>query len=185
MVISANSNTITKVDIATTGSNNFTGYKLNNGETVTVSGKQISVTTDSQEVSIELACAKTVTVASVVITYEAEAGDKELAGLQFPESSYTAILGQAFTAPTLTKATNAAVSYTSSNPEVATVNATTGEVTLVGAGTTTIKAEAPENDTYTAGSAQYTLTVVQSYNTLPNTSLHVATRMTKVTSTSR
>lgn len=166
MVISANSNTITKVDIATTGSNNFTGYKLNNGETVTVSGKQISVTTDSQEVSIELACAKTVTVASVVITYEAEAGDKELAGLQFPESSYTAILGQAFTAPTLTKATNAAVSYTSSNPEVAAVNATTGEVTLVAAGTTTIKAEAPENDTYTAGSAQYTLTVVKGYNTL-------------------
>lgn len=102
----------------------------------------------------------------VTITYSEAAGDKELAGLQFPESSYTAILGQAFTAPTLTKATNAAVTYSSSDTNVAAVNATTGEVTLVGAGTTTIKAEAPENDTYTAGSAQYTLTVVQSYNTL-------------------
>lgn len=102
----------------------------------------------------------------VTITYSEAASDKEHAGLQFPESSYTAILGQAFTAPTLTKATNAAVSYTSSNPEVAAVNATTGEVTLVAAGTTTIKAEAPENDTYTAGSAQYTLTVVKGYNTL-------------------
>lgn len=103
---------------------------------------------------------------AVTITYSETASDKEHAGLQFPESSYTAILGQAFTAPTLTKATNAAVTYSSSDTNVATVNATTGEVTLVGAGTTTIKAEAPENDTYTAGSAQYTLTVVQSYNTL-------------------
>ncbi len=103
---------------------------------------------------------------AVTITYSETASDKEHAGLQFPESSYTAILGQAFTAPTLTKATNAAVTYSSSDTNVATVNATTGEVTLVGAGTTTIKAEAPENDTYTAGSAQYTLTVVKGYNTL-------------------
>ena len=102
----------------------------------------------------------------VTITYSEAASDKEHAGLQFSEASCTAIMGQAFTAPTLTKATNAAVTYSSSNAEVAAVNATTGEVTLVGAGTTTIKAEAPENDTYTAGSAQYTLTVVQSYNTL-------------------
>lgn len=103
---------------------------------------------------------------AVTITYSEAASDKEHAGLQFSEASCTAIMGQAFTAPTLTKATNAAVTYSSSNAEVATVNATTGEVTLVGAGTTTIKAEAPENDTYTAGSAQYTLTVVKGYNTL-------------------
>ena len=103
---------------------------------------------------------------AVTITYSETASDKEHAGLQFPESSYTAILGQAFTAPELTKATNAAVTFSSSNTDVATVDATSGTVTLVGAGTTTIKAEAPENDTYTAGSAQYTLTVVKGYNTL-------------------
>lgn len=102
----------------------------------------------------------------VTVTYSEAAGAKELAGLQFPESSYTAVLGQAFTAPELTKATNAAVTFSSSNTDVATVDATSGTVTLVGAGTTTIKAEAPENDTYTAGSAQYTLTVVKGYNTL-------------------
>lgn len=102
----------------------------------------------------------------VTITYSEAAGDKEHAGLQFSETSCTAVLGQAFTAPELTKATNAAVTFSSSNTDVATVDATSGTVTLVGAGTTTIKAEAPENDTYTAGSAQYTLTVVKGYNTL-------------------
>lgn len=102
----------------------------------------------------------------VTITYSEAASDKEHAGLQFSETSCTAVLGQAFTAPELTKATNAAVTFSSSNTDVATVDATSGTVILVGAGTTTIKAEAPENDTYTAGSAQYTLTVVKGYNTL-------------------
>ena len=105
-------------------------------------------------------------IQSIVVNYTAVSGNKELAGLQFSETSCTAVLGQAFTAPELTKATNAAVTFSSSNTDVATVDATSGTVTLVGAGTTTIKAEAPENDTYTAGSAQYTLTVVKGYNTL-------------------
>lgn len=105
-------------------------------------------------------------IQSIVVNYTAVSGDKELAGLHFSETSCTAVLGQAFTAPELTKATNAAVTFSSSNTDVATVDATSGTVTLVGAGTTTIKAEAPENDTYTAGSAQYTLTVVKGYNTL-------------------
>ena len=105
-------------------------------------------------------------IQSIVVNYTAVSGNKELAGLQFSETSCTAVLGQAFTAQELTKATNAAVTFSSSNTDVATVDATSGTVTLVGAGTTTIKAEAPENDTYTAGSAQYTLTVVKGYNTL-------------------
>lgn len=82
------------------------------------------------------------------------------AGLSFPQAAYTAFLGQAFTAPELTKATDAAATYTSSNPEVATVDAATGEVTLVAAGETIIKAATEATDTYKAGEASYTLTVV-------------------------
>lgn len=139
--------------------------------TLAVNGTTATLTANANTSSIAISqgtgnSSKQAKLSSIVVNYTAVAGNKELAGLQFPKSSYTAVLGQAFTAPTLTKATNAAVSYTSSNPEVAAVNATTGEVTLVAAGTTTIKAEAPENDTYTAGSAQYTLTVVKGYNTL-------------------
>ena len=152
-----------------TGSNAInSGTTVTNG-TIAIDGGTTTLTANANVSSMTMTEGGTsghARIQSIVVNYTAVAGDKELAGLQFPESSYTAILGQAFTAPTLTKATNAAVSYTSSNPEVAAVNATTGEVTLVAAGTTTIKAEAPENDTYTAGSAQYTLTVVKGYNTL-------------------
>lgn len=53
-----------------------------------------------------------------------------------------------------------AIKYTSSKPEVATVNASTGEVTIKGAGKTDITATV-ENlaDTYVGASASYTLTV--------------------------
>ncbi len=51
------------------------------------------------------------------------------------------------------------VAYSSSAESVATVNATTGEVTVVGAGTTTITADLAATSCYNAASASYTLTV--------------------------
>ncbi len=93
--------------------------------------------------------------------YIKSATDSRLnANLSFPGTEYTANLGESFTAPELTKATTADVTYTSSNPEVATVDAATGAVTLVAAGTTTITATCEENDEYKAGKAEYTLTIV-------------------------
>ena len=77
--------------------------------------------------------------------------------LAFSSTTETATVGQAFTAPTLSGVTTG-VTYSSSNPAVATVN-TSGVVTLVGAGTTTITATAPATDQYEAGEASYTLTV--------------------------
>ncbi len=55
------------------------------------------------------------------------------------------------------------VTYASSKSEVATVNATTGEVTIVGAGASTITATVADSDTYTYATktASYTLTVTQ------------------------
>lgn len=86
------------------------------------------------------------------------------ANLSFPEESYTAYLGEPFVAPTLkTKDTDAAVSYISTVESVAKVSAD-GAVEIVGLGTTVIKATTPATDTYYAGSAQYTLTVLD-----PNT----------------
>ena len=52
-----------------------------------------------------------------------------------------------------------AVTYTSSNKDVATVDATTGKVTIVGAGTATITATAAETGDYKDASASYKLTV--------------------------
>lgn len=80
--------------------------------------------------------------------------------LAFSEGSVQVNLGDDFTAPTLTNALGMTVSYESTNPAVATVNPTTGAVTIVGAGTTTITVSSAEDDTHSAGSASYNLTVL-------------------------
>lgn len=84
---------------------------------------------------------------------------KQPAGLEFSAATAEATIGEAFTAPTLTFATTAAISYTSSTPAVATVDAATGAVTPLTEGTTTIMATSAANDEFEAGSAQYVLTV--------------------------
>lgn len=63
----------------------------------------------------------------------------------------------------LTKTGDGTVSYASDNTAVATVDASTGEVTIVGAGTATITATVTDSDTYTYATktASYTLTVTQ------------------------
>ncbi len=69
----------------------------------------------------------------------------------------------------LTKTGDGTVSYASSKTGVAEVNATTGEVTIKGAGETTITATVADSDTYTYATktASYTLTVTQA--TTPTT----------------
>ena len=58
------------------------------------------------------------------------------------------------------------ITYSSSNQEVATIS-TEGVVTLVGAGTTVIKASTAADNTYQEGPAQYTLTVRNTSVALP------------------
>ncbi len=67
-----------------------------------------------------------------------------------------------FTHP-LTNTGDGTVTYASSDNTVATVNATTGEVSIVGVGTTTITATVTDgsNYIYATNTASYTLTVVQ------------------------
>ena len=62
----------------------------------------------------------------------------------------------------LTKIGNGTVTYSSSDENVATVNASTGEVTIVGAGTATITATVADSDTYTYATktASYTVKVL-------------------------
>ena len=78
------------------------------------------------------------------------------AGLSFAQSSLTMTKGNAVPTNTLTNPHTCAVTYTSSEPTVATVDAATGVVTVVGVGTTTITATAQGNY---AGEASYTLKV--------------------------
>lgn len=80
--------------------------------------------------------------------------------MAFSEASATATVGQAFTAPTLSmNPSGLAVTYSSSNTAVATVDASTGAVTLVAEGTTTITATFAGNNNYNPATASYELTV--------------------------
>ena len=90
---------------------------------------------------------------------EKNLGDKQDTALAFPEASYNVTLGEEFTEPVLTNEFNVTVVYSSTNEDVATVNASTGEVTILTAGSTTIKATFEENDEYVGSIASYTLVV--------------------------
>ena len=80
--------------------------------------------------------------------------------LQFASASLSKKTGDAAFTNTLTKTTDGAVTFKSSNTSVATVNSTSGMVAVKGAGTTTITATAAEGTNYKAGSASYSLNVV-------------------------
>lgn len=97
---------------------------------------------------------------SFTLTYE-KVSDKPSANISFNDKSYTASLGTTFNAPELNNPNNVSVSYKSSKENVATVDASTGAVTLVGAGTTTITASYnDENGEYANSTASYTLKVI-------------------------
>lgn len=79
--------------------------------------------------------------------------------LSFPQTSYTIEMGDAF-APKLDGLPEGVTpTYTSSKEEVATVDAATGEVKIVGVGTTTITVTSPNTDIYEEATASYELTV--------------------------
>ena len=92
-------------------------------------------------------------------TYTLTVVDPGTTTLQFPEKEYSVAVNGTFTAPQLTNPDNVPVTYSSSNTEVAEVNASTGAVTLHKAGTAIITAAFAGNDDFKAASASYTLTV--------------------------
>ena len=85
--------------------------------------------------------------------------DKQQAGLAYEEKEHTANVGEDFTEPTLTNPNSLTVTYSSSNTALATVNATTGEVSILAAGKVTITASSAADATYAAGSASYNITI--------------------------
>ena len=87
--------------------------------------------------------------------------DKTPTEMSFPEESYDANLGSDFAEPILTTdPENLTVAYSSSVEAVATVDASTGAITLVGEGTTVITATFAGNDDYAGNTATYTLNVI-------------------------
>lgn len=82
--------------------------------------------------------------------------------LSFPEASYNIFANDKFAAPKLTKSpADVVVTYSSSDEKVATVEASTGEVTIVGAGTAKITATSQVTDVYEEAQASYDLVVTK------------------------
>lgn len=80
--------------------------------------------------------------------------------LSFPQTSYTVEMGDVFSTPKLDGLPEGVTpAYTSSNTEVATVDATTGDVKIVGVGRTIITVTSPNTDIYEGATASYELTV--------------------------
>lgn len=80
--------------------------------------------------------------------------------LSFPETSYMVEMGDAFSTPKLQGLPEGVTpEYTSSNTEVATIDAATGEVKIVGVGKTTITVTSPNTDIYEEATASYELNV--------------------------
>ena len=81
------------------------------------------------------------------------------AGISFDEDSESTTWGESYTGQALNNDNSLAVTWSSTVPAVATVDAGTGEVTVVKAGTTTIKATFDGDATYKKAIASYSLTV--------------------------
>lgn len=141
-----------------------------------LSGKTITWSSDNDNVATVDAATGTVTgVAAGKANITAKfAGDdtyktstasyeimvKGAPSLSFPEKSYTVEMGDAFTAPKLEGLPEGVTpAYTSSKEEVATVDAATGEVKIVGVGTTTITVTSPETGIYEGTTTSYELNV--------------------------
>lgn len=160
MEISAPGYTVTGVKF---GNNNYGSFNYNN--------KALTADTwTGNEESVKFSCNITKSnkaVNKLTITIEPATGVvKADAGLSFGETTeFNVNLGEAFTAPKLTKATTAEVIFETNNEAVATVDENTGAVEIKGVGTATITATAEANDEYNAGTASYTIKVVDPNST--------------------
>ena len=136
-------------------SSNANVAKIDSTGTITlVNQGEVTIVATAAENDAWQACS-----ASYTLTVE---GELASAGLSWSETTVNATLAAADNVyPTLINPHGLTVKYSSTDETVAKVDASSGTVTLVAAGTTAIVATSEANDTYAAGSASYTLRVVK------------------------
>ena len=87
---------------------------------------------------------------------------KQNPNLAWSTNGTSTLLSGTFVAPTLSNPNNLTITYTSSDTSVATINSSTGEVTILDEGTTTISAIFAGNSTYESQTVSYSLEVIAS-----------------------
>jgi len=102
----------------------------------------------------------TATSGNVSTTYQLSVNpDKLVPGFSYDTGKIYKLTTDGTFTNSLTNNSDGTVTYTSSNETFATVNASTGLVTLIAEGTCTITASVAETDNYQAANASYTLVV--------------------------
>ena len=97
-----------------------------------------------------------------IVVYQLVEETGTSAELHFDNTFVKFVKGESYISPVLSKAAghDGVVTYSSSNSKIATVNTTTGEVTIVGTGRVMITASSAATGNYDAGEATYTLMVM-------------------------
>ena len=156
LALTSSSNAIHASDDATANASKWKITEDFELESVNFSGRKLKYNSGSPR----FACYASGQQTAVLFVKSGSSTDtKPEPGFSFSATSAEVTLGEEFTAPTFSNPNNVEVTFASSDESVATIN-TQGVVTIVAAGTTTISATSEETDTYRAGSASYTLTVI-------------------------
>ncbi|MCQ2293497.1 MAG: M6 family metalloprotease domain-containing protein [Bacteroidaceae bacterium] len=135
------------------------GTKVNDGKSYTY---PVTVAPGTQSITLTFATTTSDNARVdnfLLVSSNGGSSDPVPAGLEWSATAYTATIGATNTFPTLTNPYGVTVSYESSNTAAATIDATTGAITLVAPGTTTISASFDGNASYEAQTVTYTLTV--------------------------
>lgn len=157
-------------------------WKDTNDKTVTISAtpsdagtfsttNRVSTWTGSYDKAITFLVNAQIRFNYIEITYETAGALKQTANLSWnaAEAKVTLDDNNSYVFPTLTvepEAAKSLVHFSSSAPEVAEINAITGDITVKAVGTTTITATIYEDDTYYSASDSYELTVREAPNNM-------------------
>ena len=158
-----------------------TGYSAEAGASITyeITANTAGATIDASLGKVTVAHEGSVTVKATAAaiegkftssydTYTLTVNDNRIeAPISFPVATAEAMMGEDFEEPVLTNDQGLTITYSSDNEAVATVNATSGAVTLVAVGTANIIATFTGDATYKYTTVQYELTINKGAQALP------------------
>lgn len=141
------------------GTSNVTSFKPSATAWATTGGNWFTQENGSYYTNHELSeITENTTDGTISFLFDGGAPEPTPAALYYP---HIAKLGQPFTAPAFTTDSDGAQTWTSSNPEVASVDAATGSVTIKTVGTTIITVTQSETSSFKQASASYMIKVVE------------------------